>query len=187
MRSTISEHTDEALMVALQAGNEAAFNQLYQRYSRRILYFLYRMLGQDEAKAQDLLQDVFLKLVEAPEKFDPKRSFKTWIFTVTANVARNYFRAQQSKASLHQEWQAWSSSSLSNIDLPLFYKKLQLALEDLSPAQRETFILRYREGFSQQEIAAILDCPLGTIKSRCNKTLSLLAKALKPYQHLFQS
>ena len=70
-------HTDEELMSFIQKGKEAAFNELYARYSNRLLHFMYRMLGQDEARAQDFLQDLFLKIVNDPSKFDLQKNFKT--------------------------------------------------------------------------------------------------------------
>ena len=63
-------------MTRVQQSDELAFNEIYQRYSQRILRYMYRMLRQDEAKANDFLQDVFLKIVSAPEKFDTSKNFK---------------------------------------------------------------------------------------------------------------
>jgi len=67
--TSISNLSDELLMSSLQKGDESAFNILYERYSDRILYYMYKMLRQDEGKAQDFTQDVFLKVVEFSDKF----------------------------------------------------------------------------------------------------------------------
>lgn len=178
-RTTLS---DEQLMQQVQQGAEPAFNELYQRYSQRLLFFLYKMIG-EEAKAQDLLQDVFLKVVEAPQKFDTKKPFKTWIFTVTANVCRNYLRAQKT-ARLFQEQLPKPTNIAPDTSnkAPSLEQQLSLALQQLSPVYKEAFILKYKEGLSLKEIAAVLDCPLGTVKSRLHAATKKLAEILAPYK-----
>ncbi|BDS12004.1 RNA polymerase sigma factor [Aureispira anguillae] len=176
--------SDEELMRHVQKGVEWAFNELYQRYSQRILYFLYKMLKQDEAKAQDLLQDVFLKIVEAPEKFDVNQSFKTWIFTVTANHCKNYFRTQ--KRSIVELGATSSREGIEKKDEGLnteaFHQKLNEALMDLPYKYREVFILKYKEGLQLKEIALVMECPLGTVKSRLSSATKLLGKRLAQYK-----
>lgn len=175
--------SDEALMQHVQKGAEWAFNVLYERYSQRILYFMYKMLRQDEAKAQDLLQDVFLKIVEAPEKFDVKRSFKTWIFTVAANSCKNYFRAQKGGfLELEQVSELTVTPSSIRLNSEAFQEKLSLALDELSYVYKEAFVLKYKEGLSLQEIALVMDCPLGTVKSRLSSATKLLGKRLAPFK-----
>lgn len=171
-------------MLEVQQGAEWAFNELYQRYSQRILYFMYKMLKQDEAKAQDLLQDVFLKIVEAPEKFDVNRNFKTWIFTIAANHCKNYFRGQKEQM-LEVEKMPVKSDTIEkdhHWDQQIFQQKLNLALLDLSPLYREAFLLKYKEGLSLKEIAMVMNCPLGTVKSRLSSATRLLGQKLAAYK-----
>lgn len=178
--------SDEQLMELVQRGSEPAFNELYQRYSQRLLFFMYKMLQQDEAKAQDLLQDVFLKVVEAPEKFDAHRSFKTWIFTVAANSCKNYFRAQKTaRLASEQLAPVLETAPVFSSSQPIFEEQLQLALQQLAPVYQETFLLKYKEGLSLKEIAAVLDCPLGTVKSRLHSATKKLAQELAPYKAYF--
>jgi RNA polymerase sigma-70 factor (ECF subfamily) len=175
--------SDEELMQHVQKGAEWAFNALYERYSQRILYFMYKMLRQDEAKAQDLLQDVFLKIVEAPEKFDVQRSFKTWIFTVAANSCKNYFRAQKGGfLDLEQAPDQITTEVPIQLNSVAFQAKLSIALDELSYVYKEAFVLKYKEGLSLQEIALVMDCPLGTVKSRLNSATKLLGKRLAPFK-----
>ena len=175
--------SDEELMAHVQEGAEWAFNVLYQRYSQRILYFMYKMLRQDEAKAQDLLQDVFLKIVEAPEKFDVQRSFKTWIFTVAANSCKNYFRAQKGGfLDLEQVPDRTTTQAPIELNAAIFQEKLGIALDELSYVYKEAFVLKYKEGLSLKEIALVMDCPLGTVKSRLSSATKLLGKRLAPFK-----
>src|ERR1700761_6110957 len=89
-----SIYSDEELMLYLGSGEVEAFDTLYLRYSKRLMVYFTRMLNFDKALAEDALQDLFLKIAEAPEKFDRSRSFKTWIFSVASNRCKNYYRHQ---------------------------------------------------------------------------------------------
>lgn len=178
------KESDEKLMLAVQHGDDAAFTEIYQRYSQRILYFLFKMLSQDEATAQDILQDVFLKIAESPEKFDPTRSFKTWLFTLAANRCKNYFRDYKNKfTSLTNELDsALENEILPEITEENLKKKRQLnaAIDELHPAYKEAFLLRYSEGLTLDEIALVMNCPQGTVKSRLHSAIKLLSKTLQP-------
>ena len=189
--TTGSHITDEQLMEAIQQrGDEGAFNALYQRYSHRILYFMYKMLKQDEAKAQDFLQDVFIKIVEHPEKFDSSKRFKTWIFTVAANLCKNYFRSQQ-RSIVVLETIDVADEAVEAINWeeqqPLLLEQLNQALDDLPYVYKEAFILKHKEGLSLKEIAQVMACPLGTVKSRLNSATKKLAKKLNPYKTSIQN
>jgi RNA polymerase sigma-70 factor (ECF subfamily) len=180
-----SKISDENLMLDVQVGKEVAFNELYRRYSKRILYFMYRMLRQDKTKAQDLLQDVFLKIVEAPEKFDVNRNFKTWLFTIAANLCKNHFRSQ--KRDLLELNEGLDFGEVEHevnqrFDVDFFNKQLGLALNELPYQYREAFILKHKEGLSLKEIAIVMDCPLGTVKSRLNGATRKLAIKLAKYK-----
>jgi RNA polymerase sigma-70 factor (ECF subfamily) len=187
MSHKIEHRTDESLMQGIQNGEEDAFNELYQRYSQRIVYFMYKMLRQDEAKAQDLMQDVFLKIVEAPQKFDLQKSFKTWIFTVAANRCKNYFRAQKEvRMPLNAAFIV--DTKVANFEDQeqqlLFEQNVARAIHELAIPFKETFLLKYKEGFSLKEIAQIMDCPLGTVKSRLSAATKKLAHKLSYYQSI---
>ncbi len=176
-------HTDEDLMSLVQKGSEGAFNEIYKRYSRRLLHFMFRMLGQDEAKAQDFLQDVFIKIVTAPEKFDTNKVFKTWIFTVAANLCKNSYRTKSTVSVELSEVQDATQSTISNVlDQKKFKQELLTALDQLTPVYKEVFILRYHEDLSLNEIAIIAACPLGTVKSRLHSATRLLSEKLIHYQ-----
>lgn len=171
-------------MSSLQKGDESAFNELYNRYSNRILYYMYKMLRQDEAKAQDFTQDVFLKVIESAHKFDISKSFKTWIFTVAANHCKNYFRNSKQMMDLEvaTSKEASHDSITINYEHQEFRNQLNKELDLLSLPYKETFILRHHEGLKLKEIAAILDCPVGTVKSRLNFATQQLSEKLKVFQ-----
>ncbi len=176
-------------MSSLQKGDESAFTILYERYSNRILYFMFKMLRNDEAKAQDFTQDVFMKVIEKADQFDTNKSFKTWIFTVAANHCKNYFRSNKQLFDIDSSNNSlvYDDSIEENYDQKEFKRRLDIEVNKLSYKFKETFILRYFEDLKLKEIAEIMDCPVGTIKSRLNHVTQILAKKLKVYKVLFDS
>lgn len=115
-------------MLLIQQGNEPAFNTLYHRYATRLYGFLIKMLGYDTAKAQDVLQDIFLIIAEHPEKFDIQKKFSTWIFTIAANKCKNEYRNQINRDCILQSIKSVSDTAAvaqySNHDLQLFRERL---------------------------------------------------------------
>jgi len=91
-KGRFSIYSDEELMFFLSSGEVLAFDELYERYSKRLYGYFIRMLNFDAALAEDALQDLFLKIAESPQKFDRNRSFKTWVFSVASNSCKNYYR-----------------------------------------------------------------------------------------------
>ncbi len=181
-----SQQTDEQLMRLLVEGQEAAFEELYQRYSRRLLYYFYRMLGQDEDTAQDFLQDLFIKIVEKPQLFNPSQQFSTWVFAVAHNLCKNEYRKQAVRKvlvpGLDVDQLAEESIPAEVLfDNQLFQQWLQAGLDVLDDDQRTTFLLFHQEHFSIREISEVLGCSEGTVKSRLFYVKRKLANQLKVF------
>ena len=173
--------SDEALMRRIAEGCEASFGKLYDRYGSRMHRYFYRMLGQDAQRADDFTQDLFLKLIEKRTLYDPNRRFSTWLYTVAGNMVKNEYRRISRIPELPEFPEAFSENISEEIDHQLFEQKLQVALEGLDEIQRQCFVLRYQEELSIKEIADILDCPEGTVKSRLFYTLKKLAGKLRVF------
>jgi RNA polymerase sigma-70 factor (ECF subfamily) len=186
---------DEKLMQCIQQGDASAFDELYGRYSKRLLFYFFRELGGDEEKAQDFLQDVFLKIVEKPGLFCTKRKFSTWIFTVAYNMCKNEYRRMEvrnvvdNNVDIIDETQPGIDDDYHqverNIDQKAFERALIAELEKLEDGHRSAFLLRYQQNLTIKEIGDILGCSEGTIKSRLFYTTHKLAtrlKAFNPYQ-----
>ncbi len=179
-------YSDEELMCLLCRGEVLAFDELYDRYSQRLLAYFVRMLNFDRDLAKDALQDLFLKIAESPEKFDRTRSFKTWIFSVASNRCKNFYRHQAIVLKSHNELSVVLQESFDpNFSAPAlrhdnreFRKMLEETLNDLPPEKKEAFILKYQEEKSIAEIAEIQNCPEGSVKSRLHYTLKLLEERL---------
>ena len=185
--------TDEALMGRIQKGDTDAFNELYARYSKRLLYYFYRMLGGNEEKAQDFLQDLFFKIVDNPNLFHTRSRFSNWVFTVAHNMCKNEYRRQNVRKIVSYEpdmdllpvsLEEHEHPIELYVDRQAFQKALFKELEKMGPNHRTTFILRHQENRSIKEISAILDCSEGTVKSRLFYTTQKLAQklqSLNPY------
>lgn len=178
--------SDEALMGHVVQGDTRAFDVLYQRYSQKLLHYFFRMLNHDEGRAQDLLQDLFVKVIEKPQLFDPQRKFSTWLFAIASNMVKNEYRSRQVRSVMTYP------EDMSALDLPTealeealnrqhFGRCLQAELQTLSEAHREVFILRYQEGMSIREISEVMTCSEGTVKSRLFYALRNLAQRLRVF------
>ena len=180
--------SDEQLVQFIVSVDSEAFNQIYQRYSQRLLYYFFRMLGNSNEKAQDFLQDIFVKLIDKAVTFDPSKKFSTWIFSIAHNMCKNEYRRMEirkdvaiesfEEGMLHEEplddWQ--------NIDIEQFLKHLFEELESFDEIHKTAFLLHYREGCSVRDISQILEISEGTVKSRLFYTRKRLSERLAKYQ-----
>jgi RNA polymerase sigma-70 factor (ECF subfamily) len=183
---------DQDLMLYLQQGEALAFDELYNRYSKRLLGYFIRMLNFDREKAQDSLHDVFLKIIEKPEQFDRSRSFKSWVFTIAYNTCKNHYKhdgvVKEAKDELKHTTDVLDEkffvSMAAKMDAVDFKKALNTELASLPMDKKTTFVLRYQEDYSINEIAEIMECSEGTVKSRIHYTLRILSEKLKIYNPL---
>lgn len=183
-RNTYTTYSDEDLMRCIGRGEVPAFDVLYHRYNKRLLYYFYKMLGQDEHKAQDFLHDVFLKIVERPELFSPERKFSTWVFSVANNMCKNEYRRMNVRRTedIEVDDLAFGEDGIPDrIDRQAFSDMLAVELDGLSEEHKAVFLLRYHENFSVREISEVVQCPEGTVKSRLFYALRRLAKRLQTF------
>jgi RNA polymerase sigma-70 factor (ECF subfamily) len=185
--------SDERLMELLQQGEAAgqeAFDELYERYSQRLLIYFHRMLGGNQEKAQDFLQDLFLKIVDRPHSFDTGKCFQNWIYAVAHNMCKNEYRrlgiSKIVKPAADVEAIATAAineeEKMGNeLDRKRFRAVLFQELAKLDENHRTTFLLRHQEGFSIKEISGILGCSEGTTKSRLFYAARKLAAKLSAF------
>jgi RNA polymerase sigma-70 factor (ECF subfamily) len=192
MGSKYSLMTDQDLMLYLKQGEALAFDELYLRYSKRLLGYFIRMLNFDKEKAQDSLHDVFLKVIEKPELFDRTKSFKTWVYTIAYNTCKNHYKHAGIVKQAYDELKSTEDvldekffvTAAARMDALEFKKALNDVLSVIPEDKRTTFILRYQEDNSIAEIADIMECSEGTVKSRIHYTLKILSEKLKIYNPL---
>jgi RNA polymerase sigma-70 factor (ECF subfamily) len=183
---------DAALVAQVLAGNRDRFEALVARYQARLINFLYRLVG-DGNTAQDLAQEVFVKIYYALDRFDPHYRFSTWFFRVAQNVAIDELRRRRLKLvslSGHDEKDGDQGDWEFPSDGPGPYQKLrnlergdaiQEAIESLPWDYRELVVLRHFGELSYQEIADLHDMPLGTVKNKLFRGRQLLKDRLRDF------
>jgi RNA polymerase sigma-70 factor (ECF subfamily) len=176
---------DVDLMLRFQKGEEAAFEELVKRHTRGVLNLVYRYLG-DAARAEDMSQDVFLKVYKARMKYEPKAKFTTWLYRIAVNHCLNEIRARRSQPAgaapiddLLQEPQA------QDPDARLHREELQQAvkraLATLPENQRIAVLLARYEEMSYDEIADTMGLSLEAVKSVLFRAKENLQQLLAKY------
>lgn len=163
---------------------EKLFQTIWNLYRKRLTFFIRNIVGDD---AEDVLQEIMLKVFENIEKFNPLYSFNTWIYSITRNHCVNYRGKRRLPiATGDPENKPAVSASLSNSpEDDIIYKELYLKidriLDTFSENNRQIAFLRFYEGMKLGEISRIMNIPTGTVKSRLHKSRSILKKALETY------
>jgi RNA polymerase sigma-70 factor (ECF subfamily) len=181
-KKDISLYTDEQLLQEVGRGHAAAFDLLYERYAALFYRYMFRLLGNDKAKAEDFLQDVFVKILKAASTFDPSKSASTWMYTIATNMCRNEWRNTGNRQRLMSTFEPWEHHPDGNIhdkmDHAYRNKALAKVIEGLEHEDQEILQLRFQQELSIREIAAITGLPEGTVKSRLFYLLKKMAKQL---------
>jgi len=190
----LRELDDSSVVAACLGGRAEAFQELVQRYQKRLLNFVYRTIG-DRERAEDLVQEVFIRVHRHLHRFDQTKKFSTWIYTIASNLAKNELRNRSRNPlvlfqALKKSWEAdhrplqFEDPHHRPDDL---YRKRHLrelvewAITQLPEHHREVFVLRELEGKSYEDIAQITDCNLGTVKSRLNRARNRFAQVIAPH------
>ena len=178
-----SAQADEDLMCLVQQGEARALTELYRRYSKKLIRYFHRMLWKDESRAQDFLHDLFVKVIESPGSFDSNRKFSTWLYSVAFNMCKNEYRKQAYREGIHASMikEVNFETFQPDSDQGEFKQRLEAILASSEEGDRNLFVLRYELDLPLTEIATVLDCPEGTIKSR----LFNLKKKLAQQLHFF--
>ncbi len=180
-------HSDEELMQSVHQGSEAALTEIYQRYSTPLMRYFTRMLWQDRQKAQDFLHDVFIKIIDNPQRFDGTRRFSTWIFSVAHNMCKNEYRMKSNHDRLNgfQFNEQMMVDLHDDMDKEIVKHRLDLMLDELDEEDKTLLLLRYEEDLSIEQISEIVFLAEGTVKSRLFYLRKELAKKLSRYKVIF--
>ena len=163
-RQALHELDDGRLVLEHLAGDAQAFGALVDRYQTRLLNFINRTIG-DRERAEDLVQEVFIRVFRHLHRFDQTKKFSTWIYTIASNLAKNELRNR------------------SRNPLVLFQtikEAVDQCVGQHPTHHRAVFVLRELEGKSYAEIADITGCNLGTVKSRLNRARNSFAQLIEP-------
>ena len=180
----LRQQTDEQLMSRVAAGSDAAFEELYRRYARRLKGFFFMQLGGDEELAADATHDVFLRAYEARTRYREGSNVSTWIFTIAYNICRNHYRTNAYEAQLLANLDAEPLSDQQievELDAAVLDEALQQVLSELPAPLHQLFSLHYQEELTIPQVAEIVGIPEGTVKSRLHKIMNIIRKNLKQY------
>ena len=178
--------TDEQLMARAKTGNDAAFEELYHRYARRLKGVFFLQLGGDEELAADATHDVFLRAYEARNRYQEGKNVSTWLFTIAYNICRNHYRsnAYETQLSATLDAEPISEEQIEvQLDAAALDDALAQVLSELPPLLHQLFSLHYQEELTIPQVAEIVGIPEGTVKSRLHKTMNIIRKKLKRYEH----
>jgi RNA polymerase sigma-70 factor (ECF subfamily) len=192
-REQLKQLDDSGVVAAFLDGNKRAFGELVERYQNRLLNFIYRTTG-DRERAEDLVQETFIRVYRHLHRFDQSKKFSTWIYTISSNLAKNELRNRSRNPlvlfqTLMKNRQAderpleWEDNTYRPDDL--FRKRhlksqVDAAVDQLPEHHRTVFILREMEGKTYEEIAEITATNLGTVKSRLNRARNNFAQLIAP-------
>lgn len=179
---------DEELVERARAGDLGAFDELVARYQTRAVRLAWTLAGGD---AEDAVQEAFVKAYRALDRFRPGAAFRPWLFTIVANEARNRRRSagRRERLALRAE-----SLGAAGVDVPTpedeavaadRRRRLAAAIETLGDRDREVIACRWFAGLNESEMADVLACRPGTVKSRLSRALERLRAAL-PAEEVFR-
>jgi RNA polymerase sigma-70 factor (ECF subfamily) len=194
IREQLRAMDDAEIVTSFLGGEERAFQELVERYQTRLLNFIYRTIG-DREKAEDLVQEVFIRVYRHLHRFDRSKKFSTWAYTIASNLAKNELRNRSRNPlvlfqTIKGNWDdddrplQFEDTTARPDDL---YRKRHLrelvaeTVAKLPEHHRQVFVLRELEGKSYEEIAEITDCNLGTVKSRLNRARNAFAEIIEPW------
>jgi RNA polymerase sigma factor RpoE len=183
---------DQVLVERAQGGDKRAFDQLVSKYQRKLGRLLSRFV-RDPAEVEDVSQEAFIKAYRALPSFRGDSAFYTWLYRIGINTAKNYLVSQGRRAPTTTEFDTdeaetfEDATQLRDINTPeslLLTKQIgetiNGAMDALPEELRAAIVLREIDGMSYEEIAVIMDCPIGTVRSRIFRAREAVAAKLRP-------
>ena len=189
----MADLTDEELMVMFQQGNAAAFERLFERYRLPLFNFLLRLLHFQRESAEDVLQEVFIKLAKARELYEPRSPFRPWVYTIARNHGLNHLRSRavasaQKNISFDELTDptsdrpgrelAGKDDTFKSIASKDEVGRLDRIIDRLPSPAKEVFLLHAVEGLSHEEIAKVLELNPATVRTHFHRARAQLCRIL---------
>lgn len=183
---------DQALVSRAQSGDKHAFELLVAKYQRKLARLLSRFI-RDSAEVEDVAQEAFIKAYRALPSFRGESAFYTWLYRIGINTAKNYLVSQGRRAPTSTGFDAEEAEAFEDADqlrdmntpeAVMLTKEIgqtvNAAMEALPEDLRTAITLREIEGLSYEEIAEVMNCPIGTVRSRIFRAREAIAEKLRP-------
>ena len=186
-----SEQLDETLVLRVQRGDKSAFDLLVIKYQHKIVQLVNRYV-KDPSEAQDVAQEAFIKAYRALGNFRGDSAFYTWLYRIAINTAKNYLVSRSRRSSDYevdvQDAEAIENApQLQGMETPErlllneeIIDTIRTAIDKLPEEMRTAIMLREFDGMSYEEIAAAMDCPVGTVRSRIFRAREAIDSKLNP-------
>ena len=183
---------DQQLVIRAQHGDQKAFGLLVSKYQRRLMRLLSRLI-RDPAEVEDVAQETFIKAYRALGSFRGDSAFYTWLYRIGINTAKNYLVSLGRRAPTRTDYDSEEAENFEGGELlrdhntpeRILHSKqigetVNSAMEALPEELRMAIMLREIEGMSYEDIAKMMDCPIGTVRSRIFRAREAVAEKLKP-------
>ncbi|MBL8436247.1 RNA polymerase sigma factor RpoE [Zoogloea sp.] len=183
---------DQQLVERVQRGDKQAFGLLVAKYQRKLARLLSRLI-RDPAEVEDVAQETFIKAYRALPSFRGDSAFYTWLYRIGINTAKNFLVSQGRRAPTTTDFDSEEAETfedgdqLRDINTPerlMMTRQIgdtvNAAMEALPEELKTAIVLREIEGLSYEEIATIMDCPIGTVRSRIFRAREAISEKLKP-------
>ena len=187
---------DQVLVERVQRGDKQAFGLLVSKYQRKLIRLLSRMI-RDPAEVEDIAQEAFIKAYRALPGFRGESAFYTWLYRIGINTAKNFLAAQGRRAPTstgldsedREDFEDGEQLRDNNTPERILMSKeigntVNFAMSELPEDLRTAIVLREIDGLSYEEIAQIMNCPIGTVRSRIFRAREAIAAKLQPLLEL---
>jgi len=191
-----SSREDDVLVKRAMGGDEQAYSELVDKYQRALYFHILKMI-KDKEQVNDLVQEAFVKAFDNLNTYSTNYAFSTWLYRIATNHTIDYLRKKKLKTlsidepvktrdgEMRMQLEDESAGTDRNIIRKQRQNIVQNAIDDLPPKYRKVIEMRHMEEKSYQEIADVLDLPLGTVKAHIFRARELLYKALKDKREKF--
>jgi RNA polymerase sigma-70 factor (ECF subfamily) len=181
--------TDEELIEKIKGGSVELFEVIVKRYQRKLINYIYRMIN-DFDSAMELCQEVFIKVYNSLDKYNPSYKFTTWIHRISSNATIDWMRKKKIDAysmdandnddspSLSQQIPAKGLNPHEKLEMGQLQGRIEAAIDDLPFIYKQLIILRHINELSYEEIASTVELPLGTVKNRIFRGREMLKAKL---------
>ncbi len=189
MRIASKQNDDDTLVDQICAGDQHAFKMLVNKHQRKVRNLVHLTLGPQQGQwVDDIAQEVFIKVYNNIDQFQKRSQFTTWLYRITINCCKDHLRKQKFNIfSFREETKVPTMSFQDKIEQSETSAIVRQAIGELPAKFRLPLILKDIEGYDYDEIARMLQCKIGTVKSRLYRARQKLKEILEPVKQEWQS
>ena len=172
---------DDLLIERFLSGDEEGFEMLVKKYQNHVINIVYLLIGETQ-DADDIAQEVFIKVYKNLGSFNKKAKFSTWLYRIAVNTTYNHLKKEERyvPSGYRKDSDVFKKTSLTNLERKELQELIRKSIERLPFKYRTVIVLKEIEGLSYKDIAKSLCCRIGTVESRLFRARSMLKKILSP-------